>query len=56
MSHDGGQELLNEESQEYAAYSRQHEVVNEEKRLELQRLPVAHELAAAEDYGVVGDY
>ena len=50
-----GQQLLNEEGQEDAADDGQVEVVDQEERLELEGLAVAHELAATEDDGVVDD-
>lgn len=52
---DDGQKLLNEESQEDAADGGEVEVVDEEQRLELVGLPVAHPLTAAQDDGVVDD-
>lgn len=55
MANDGGQELLNEESQEDAADGGEVEVVDEEQRLELEGLAVAHQLATAEDDDVVDD-
>lgn len=50
-----GNQLLNEEDQEDAADGGQVEVVDEEERLELEGLPVAHQLAATKDDDVVDD-
>jgi len=50
-----GQKLLNEESQENGADGSQVEVVDQEQRLQLERLAVAHQLATAKDDGVVND-
>lgn len=55
LTDNGRQKLLNEESQEEAANSGQVEVVDEEERLELERLAVAHQLSAAKDDEVVDD-
>lgn len=52
---DLGNELLNEENQKDAADGGQVEVVNEEERLELERLTVAHQLATTENDHVVDD-
>lgn len=54
-ANDNGEKLLNEESQEDSADGGQVEVVNQEKRAQLEGLAVAHELATAEDDGVVDD-
>lgn len=50
-----GNQLLNEESQKYAADGGEVEVVDEEERLELEWLAVAHGLATTKDDGVVDD-
>lgn len=55
LADNSGQKLLNEESQEEAADGGQVEVVDEEERLELKGLAVAHQLSAAEDDEVVND-
>lgn len=52
---DSGDELLNEENQKNAADGGQVEVVDEEERLQLEGLAVAHERAATEDDAVVDD-
>lgn len=51
----GGHKLLNEEDEKDTADGSQVEVVDEEQRLELEGLAVAHVLAAAKDDGVVDD-
>lgn len=56
LAHDGGEQLLNEQGQEDAADGSEVEVVHEEDGLELERLPAAHPLPAAEDYDVVDDH
>jgi hypothetical protein len=55
LADNSGQKLLNEESQEEAADGGQVEVVDEEERLELEGLAVAHQLSAAKDNEVVDD-
>lgn len=55
LADNSGQKLLNEESQEEAADGGQVEVVDEEERLELEGLAVAHQLSAAKDDEVVDD-
>lgn len=50
---DGREQLLNEESQKSTADNGQDEVVNQEETLELEGFPVAHDLSATEDDGVV---
>lgn len=52
---EGGHELLNEESQEDTADGSEVEVVDEEERLELEWLAVAHEGTATKDDGIVDD-
>lgn len=48
-----GQQLLDEEPQEEGGDGSQVEVVDQEQRLELEGLAVAHKLTATEDDGVV---
>lgn len=55
LADNGRQKLLNEESQEEAADGGQVEVVDEEERLELERLAVAHQLSTAKDDEVIDD-
>lgn len=50
-----GDELLDEEDQKKTADGGQVEVVNKKERLELERLPVAHQLATTKDDNVVDD-
>ncbi len=50
-----GNKLLNEEDQEDTADGGQVKVVDEEERLELKGLAVAHEGAATKDDGIVDD-
>lgn len=47
--------LLNEENQKDAADGGQVEIVDEEERLELERLAIAHQLATTKDDHVVDD-
>ena len=49
------EQLLNEESQQKGADGGQVQVVDEEERLELEGLAVAHQLSTAEDDEVVDD-
>lgn len=55
MANDGGEKLLNEQSQKDGADGGQDEVVDEEQSLEFEGFAVAHQLAATEDDGVVDD-
>jgi hypothetical protein len=48
-----GKQLLNEERQQYTADGGEIEVVHLEQKVQLERLAVAHQLAAAKDYNVV---
>lgn len=50
-----GNQLLNEEDQEDTADGGQVKVVDEEERLELEGLSVAHQLATTKDDDVVDD-
>lgn len=52
-SNNSGQQLLDEERQEGRRDGGQVEVVDQEQRLELEGLAVAHELTTTEDDGVV---
>ena len=54
-ANNGGEELLNEESEETGADHGQEKVVDQEEALELEGLAVAHNLAATEDDNVVDD-
>lgn len=55
VADNGRDELLNEEGKEDTADGREVKVVDEEERLELEGLAVAHEGAAAKDDGIVDD-
>ena len=52
-SHNSWQQLLNEESQQNTGDGSEVEVVNQENGLELERLAVAHELAATQNDEIV---
>lgn len=52
---DGRNKLLNEENEKNTADGREVEVVDQEQRLELEGLAVAHHLAPTEDDGIVDD-
>lgn len=52
-SNDSGEQLLNEKREENSADSREDEVVYQKERLELERLPRPHQLAATENDEVV---
>lgn len=49
------QQLLNEEGQQYTGDGSEVEVVDQENGLELERLAVAHELAATQNDDIVKD-
>jgi len=53
LPHDRWQKLLNKESQEDPADRGQIKVVDQEERLQLERLPVAHQLPAPENEDIV---
>lgn len=55
VTDNGGQKLLNVQSQEDGTDGGQDEVVDEEQALELEGLAVAHQLATTEDDAVVDD-
>lgn len=55
VARNGGQKLLNVQSQQDGADSSEDEVVDQEQTLELERLTTTHQLATAEDDGVVDD-
>lgn len=55
MSHEGGQELLNEQNQENATDEGQNEVVDHEQSVELERRQLLHDFATTEDDNVVCD-
>lgn len=53
--HNSRQQLFKVESQQDGANGREHEVVQEEERLQPERRAITHEFPAAEDDGVVYD-
>ena len=53
VSNNRGEQLLNEESQQYTANSSKVEVVDQEKPLKLEGFAVAHQLASTENDEVV---
>lgn len=55
LANESREELLNEQRQEDTTDGGEVEVVDEEERLELEGLAVAHQLPAAKDDGVVND-
>lgn len=55
MADNGGQELLNKQSQEDGADGGQEEVVDHEQGVQLEGREVLHNLPATEDNDVVGD-
>lgn len=55
VADNGGQELLNKQSQEDGADGGQEEVVDHEQSVQLEGGEVLHDLTATEDNDVVGD-
>lgn len=55
VSGDGGDQLLQEQQQKSATDGGQVEVVDFEEKVELERLPLPHELASSKDDDIVGE-